>query len=184
MRIELRPYLLITLITVLIDQLSKIFIITAFLPGETKQVLGDFIRFTFVFNPGGAFGITFGSYWLYTIFSMGAIIVVVIYFLKASRQPKFIKICLALVVGGALGNMVDRILYRKVIDFIDIDIVDIVISPFSFLSLNFSGFELHRWYTFNIADAAITISLIGILIFLIFNKQEKNSETDSIRETP
>jgi len=183
-RTELRPYLLLILITVLIDQLSKIFIITAFLPGETKQVLGDFIRFTFVFNPGGAFGITLGGYWLYTIFSLVAIIVVVIYFLKASRRPEFIKICLALVIGGALGNMIDRVLYRKVIDFIDIDIFDIMIPPFSFLSLNFSGLELHRWYTFNVADAAITISLIGILIFSIFSKQEKDTVVDSARETP
>jgi len=182
-RPELRPYLLLTLITVLFDQLTKILITTTFLPGETKQALGDFFRFTFVYNSGGVFGITFGSYWLYIILSMGAIIVVVVYFLKSSRQPKFIRICLALVVGGALGNMVDRILYRQVIDFIDVDIFDIVIPPFSFLSLNFSGFELYRWYAFNIADAAITVSLIGIIIFLIFNKPEKIVSVDSDQET-
>ncbi|MCD6161620.1 MAG: signal peptidase II [candidate division Zixibacteria bacterium] len=168
-----RPYLVVVFIVVFFDQLSKCIIHSTFFLGESKQVVGDLIRFTFIFNPGGAFGITFGSYWVYTILSLAAVIAVIAYFFKADKQPKFIKLCLALVVGGAAGNMIDRLIYRKVIDFIDIDIMDIIIPPFSFLSFDFSGLAISRWYTFNIADAAITIGLFGILIFLIFFHQSK-----------
>ena len=174
-RRELRPYLALAIITVFIDQLSKYIINVTFLPGESKQVLGDFIRFTFVHNQGGVFGITLGSNWIYTILSLFAVIIIIVYFLKSSSQPKFTKTCLALVVGGALGNMVDRILHGQVIDFIDVDILDIEIPPFSFLSFDFGGFSLYRWYIFNIADAAITLGLIGLIIFLAFMKKPGQS---------
>lgn len=185
MRLELHPYLALTLATVLIDQLSKLYIYSNFLLGESKQVLGDFVRFTFVFNPGGAFGITFGNYWLYTIFSLIAVAIVVVYFLKSLNQSRFIRICLSLVVGGAIGNLIDRILYQKVIDFIDVNIFDIVIPPFEFLSFRFNGFELYRWYTFNIADSAITVSLIGVLIFIAFiNKPDEKDISNIDSENP
>ena len=183
-RRELRPYLALAIITVFIDQLSKYIINVTFLPGESKQVLGDFIRFTFVHNQGGVFGITLGSNWIYTILSLFAVIIIIVYFLKSSSQPKFTKTCLALVVGGALGNMVDRILHGQVIDFIDVDIIDIVIPPFSLFSYDFSGFILCRWYTFNIADTAITLGLFGLIFFMsFFNTSDKNVPIDIDPET-
>lgn len=181
---ELRPYLVIAIITVFLDQLSKYIINAAFLPGESKQVLGDFIRFTFVYNQGGAFGITFGSYWIYMILSLLAIVIIVIYFFKSSGQPAITRVCFALVIGGALGNLIDRILYGQVIDFIDVDIIDIIIPPFSLFSYDFNGFILYRWYTFNIADTAITLGLIGLIFFMsYFNTPDKNVPIDIDPET-
>lgn len=171
MRPELRTYLFIILLVIVLDQLSKFYIHASFMLSESKQVLGDFIRFTFVFNPGGAFGINIGNFWIYTFISIIAVIVVITYFVKVSNADKVAKICLAFVVGGAVGNLIDRIIYGQVTDFIDVNIFDIVIPPFSVLGLDFGGYQLYRWYIFNIADAAITLGLIGFIIYLLVTDQ-------------
>ncbi len=167
MRPEYRPYLISIVSVILIDQLSKLYIHAKFVPGETIQILGDFLRFTFVYNPGGAFGINIGNFWVYTIISMLAVVIVIIYFVKVPSTDKIAKYCLAFVVGGALGNQIDRISYGQVIDFIDINTIDVTIPSFSFLGLEFTGFQLYRWYVFNIADAAITLGLLGFIIYLL-----------------
>ncbi|MCP4582593.1 MAG: signal peptidase II [candidate division Zixibacteria bacterium] len=183
MRPEYRTYLAVASIIILIDQLSKVYINTSYILGETRLVLGDFFRFTFALNAGGAFGLNFGNYWFYLITSSLAIVLIIIYFLKTPDTHKYAKICLAAVIGGAIGNMIDRIFYRKVIDFIDVNIFDIIIPPFTVLSYEFPGFELYRWYLFNIADAAITLGLIGFIIYLVFQEKFEiamPTETDNI----
>jgi len=172
---KLRFYILLALSIILLDQFSKAAIKASYLPGESRQVIGDFIKFTLVYNSGGAFGISIGSFWIYLFLSLIAIVVVTYLFFKSSDQAVFYKICLALVVGGAIGNMIDRVLYRKVVDFIDVDIFNISIPSFDFLGFFFSGFYLHRWYNFNVADIAITLSLVGFLIHsFIGNQSAKN----------
>lgn len=182
MRPENRPYLLLVVFIILLDQLSKLFIHAELAPGETMQVLDDFLRFTFVYNRGGIFGIDIGNVWLYTLLSMLAAGVVVVYFLKIANRHKFAKICLATVFGGAIGNLIDRIAHGQVIDFIDVNIFDIVLPPFTILSIHFDGFALYRWYIFNIADAAITVGLIGFIAFLLF--QNKFPDTELKEKTP
>jgi len=175
-RRELRPYLALALSIVLFDQITKSIIRVSFLPGESKQVLGDFLRFCFVYNQGGAFGVKVGNYLLYTVLAISVAILLTVYLFKYNRPD---KIFLALIIGGAVGNLFDRILYGKVIDFIDVDIIDIVIPQFSFLFFKFKGFELYRWFTFNIADAAVTVGLLG-LIFHIILKGKPSRKTQQI----
>jgi signal peptidase II len=165
---ELRPYFLLILLVIVVDQLSKLYIRLTLVPGESRQILGDFLKFTFVYNPGGAFGISIGNFWAYTFISLLAVAVVIIYFLKVPDDDRFPKICLAVVVGGAIGNLIDRIAYGQVVDFIDVNVIDIVIRPFKILFYHFPGFSLYRWYIFNVADAAITLGLIGFIIYLLF----------------
>jgi signal peptidase II len=151
--------------------------------GESMRVFGDFVRFTFVFNPGGAFGINIGNFWIYTFISVIAVIIVITYFIRVSNSEKIAKICLAFVVGGAVGNLVDRIIYGQVTDFIDVNILDIVISPFSLFGLNFTGYQLDRWYIFNFADAAITLGLIGFIIYLLVT-DKSGHQIIGRKETP
>ena len=158
MSLKLRPYLVVIIIIIFFDQLSKYIINSTFFLGESKQVLGELIRFTFVFNPGGAFGITFGNYFLYTILSLAAVIAVIAYFFKADGQPKFIKLCFAMVVGGAVGNMIDRIMFGKVIDFIDV------------------GIKSSRWYTFNIADSAITTGICLLILQELLPRRNRSEK--------
>jgi signal peptidase II len=181
-RLKNGSYLLLAIIILIADQLSKLYIHSKLVPGESMPVLDDFLRFTFIYNPAGVFGIHVGNIVLYTILSILAASVVAVYFFKIPAQYKFAKICLATVFGGALGNLIDRIFYGKVIDFIDINIFDIVLSPFRFLSFDFGGFALYRWYIFNIADAAITLGLVGFIIFLLF--QDKLYKPEPAAESP
>lgn len=185
MRLELRPYLALALLVVLIDQISKLIIRVTFLPGESKQVLGEFLRFCFVYNQGGAFGVKLGNYLFYTILAVSAAILVTIYFFKSNIQHRIDRIFLALVIGGAIGNLIDRLFFSKVIDFIDVDFIDIIIPPFSFLFFNFKGFELYRWFTFNIADAAVTAGLLGLILHIVIKgKPEGKTPSEKSAEIP
>ena len=74
---------------------------------------------------------------------------------------------LALIAGGAIGNIIDRLRFGKVVDFLDFDFFDI----------NLFGYQIDRWWTFNIADAVISCSIIFLLIRLIFFHHEKPSES-------
>lgn len=182
MRLKNGSYLLLAVLIILADQLSKLYIYSVLVPGESMPVLDNFLRFTFIYNPAGVFGINVGNIVLYTILSILAAAVVAVYFFKMPGRYKFAKICLATVFGGAIGNLIDRIFYGKVIDFIDVNIFDIVIQPFSFLFFKFGGFTLDRWYIFNIADAAITLGLIGFVVFLLF--QDKLYKPEPTAEPP
>lgn len=167
MRLELRPYLALALSVVLVDQITKSIIRVTFLPGESKQVLGEFLRFCLVYNQGGAFGVKLGNYLFYTILAISAAILVTVYFFKSNIRHRLDRVFLALVIGGAIGNLVDRLFFGKVIDFIDVDFIDIIIPPFSLLFFDFKGFELYRWFTFNIADAAVTVGLLGFILHIL-----------------
>jgi signal peptidase II len=143
---------------VVLDQLSKIWIKNNFALYESRNIMGDFLRFSYVENPGIAFGIRLGNLKvLVTIISI-AIASYLAFLLYNSKKFVYIeKLSLSLILGGAIGNLIDRILiyipnstYAGVIDFIDIGIVG------------------HRWYIFNIADSAVTVGIIFYLVYSTF----------------
>lgn len=171
---ELRPYFILALLIALADQVSKILIRQYLLPGDSVEVLGDFLRFTFVYNQGGAFGIKLGNIIFYSVISFAAAVVIIVYMIKTKNVHKIVMAILALVVGGAIGNFIDRIAYGQVIDFIDVNIPDIRIPAFSF----FGGFELFRWYIFNIADMALTVGLLGFILYLLIKGDRLESGSD------
>ena len=143
---------------VVLDQLSKIWIKNNFALYESRNIMGDFLRFSYVENSGIAFGIRLGNLKvLVTIISI-AIASYLAFLLYNSKKFVYIeKLALSLILGGAIGNLIDRILihipnstYAGVIDFIDIGIVG------------------HRWYIFNIADSAVTVGIIFYLLYSTF----------------
>ena len=145
-------YFIIISIIVLFDQLSKIWIKTNLAYRESIEILGNFLKFTYVENPGIAFGISVGKFSLVILFLSIGIIAFIIKEIIASTD-NFSSISLSMILGGAIGNMIDRICvhipslnYGGVIDFIDI------------------GNLSYRWYTFNIADTAVTI---GVILYLL-----------------
>ena len=150
-------------LVVVLDQLSKIWIKNNFVLFESRNIIGDFLRFSYIENPGIAFGIRLGNLKaMVTIISI-AIASYLAFLLYNSKQFVYIeKLSLSLILGGAIGNLIDRILlyipnstYTGVVDFIDI------------------GIATHRWYIFNIADSAVTVGIILYLIYSTFfeNKQ-------------
>lgn len=165
------PVVLLVLV-VLIDQATKLWAVSALQLGESVKVIGDFFQFTLVYNIGGAMGTRFGSTTYYLVTSI-LILAVVLYYLYANRGLPRVTYPLALIAGGAIGNIIDRLRIGKVIDFLDVDFFDI-----SFLGLE-------RWWTFNIADAAISVSIVYLVISLFMHRKDTEEELPEVpEETP
>ncbi len=143
-----RNFIIVAGLSFLADQLTKLWVVSHLYPFDTIKVLGDFLRFYLVYNTRGVFGISFGggiTYYILPIVGIGLII----YFARKMKHPIY-SIAFGMILGGALGNLLDRIRLGKVVDFIDMGIGDI------------------RWYTYNVADA-----LIVIAVFLLFLAESK-----------
>ncbi|MBI5020049.1 MAG: signal peptidase II [Ignavibacteriales bacterium] len=132
--------------------------------GTSIPILGDFLRLTYIENPGMAFGIDLGGKLFFSIFSIIASVGIVIYLYKVRKENLLFRISLAMILGGAVGNLIDRVFYGvlfggkqlfygSVVDFIDVD----------FFNINFFGYHMNRWPVFNIADASVTCGVILML---------------------
>ncbi len=169
--------LYVTLSVVIADQVTKLVVrgisipflgisITGMPLYSSKPVIGDFLRFTYIENPGMAFGIDFGWKSFFAIFSIIASLAIFLYLYKVRQESRVVRFSLALVLGGAIGNLIDRVFYGplfdgtalfhgRVIDFID----------FNFFNVNVFGYSFSRFPVFNIADASVTVGVIMLLIF-------------------
>jgi signal peptidase II len=142
-------------VVVIIDQVSKLAVRFYLEYGRPYQILGDFFRLTYVENPGMAFGIRIGSQLLFTVFALVATVVILVYIVKARAEKYPLRFSLALIFGGAIGNLIDRLLYGKVVDFLEF------------------GVARFRWPIFNIADSAVTIGMIVLIALIIFDHDLK-----------
>ncbi|MBN2858127.1 MAG: signal peptidase II [Candidatus Delongbacteria bacterium] len=153
-------FFLVSGLIILSDQISKIFF-ERFLLGvegrSVKAVGEDFARFTLAYNTGIAFSIQLGGRYLLSAISLLASLAVVYLIIKTDRAKKLELWAYSFILGGAVGNMIDRIFYGKVIDFIDCDFPDLI---------------MERWPIFNIADSFITVGMVLLFIhFIFFEKQ-------------
>ena len=160
----MRLYLLIGLI-VIIDQITKIIIKESMYLGESIQLVGDFLRITYVENPGIAFGIRVGHPIIFTILSLLASIVIIIYMIYHRNGEKILKYGLAVILGGALGNLIDRLLVQRVVDFVDVGIGDL------------------RWPVFNVADSAVVIGMF-MLIYAMIKIEKKEKASQFVKDKP
>jgi signal peptidase II len=161
-------YLFIALIIIVFDQISKILIVKSLSEKETVSIIGDLLRFSFIYNEAGAMGTRVGPSWVYTILTLVALVFILRYFLSSKSDGYVSKTSLAFILGGAVGNLIDRVTYGKVVDFIDFDFPDI---PY---------LNLDRWFIFNIADAAITVGICLFALSIIIHKQP--DDTASVRQ--
>ena len=165
-----------------LDQSTKIIALKALLPSQPQQALGDFLQWNLVFNEGGAFSSNLGNSQFYTFAAIFVTILILIVLAKDAGKSKLLDYSLAMVVGGALGNLTDRLYYGKVVDFIDVDFFDIHLEPAKVLFYNFPGYHMTRWPVFNIADSAVSVGMVLIIIALIFDSRKKScaiNPTDS-----
>jgi signal peptidase II len=155
---SLTPWLGIAFIVILLDQLSKITITKLFEVGEEKFVTG-FFNLTLAYNRGAAFNfLSDESGWqryFFTAIAIGAVAFIV-YMLRRHAGQRMFCWALALIMGGALGNVIDRLLYGHVIDFLDFHLT-----------------RLGHFPAFNIADSAITIGAV-LFIFDELRRVNKN----------
>ena len=137
--------------------------------GSSKQMLGDYVKLTFIENPGMAFGIDVGPKMFLTIFTIGASLMILYYIFKHRHDGLLIRLSLAFILAGALGNLIDRTFYGviygyaplfhgRVVDFVQVEFWD-----FTFLGKTYT-----TWPIFNVADVSVTL---GFLIILFFHKK-------------
>lgn len=153
-------YLLISLIVVIIDQFTKFLIRTNLWYGETRRIWGDFFRITYRKNPNAVFGISLGNPQASLILTILAFIFVC--YLFVISKEKIFNVALSFIIGGAVGNLIDRFIFKGVTDFIDI------------------GFTHLRWFTFNGADSFVTIGIIIALISYFVESGKKDVSSVSV----
>ena len=148
----------LVLLIFLIDRISKIYVINLH-----KQLLGSeifsskYLNISLSWNEGIAFGLlSFNKENFYNSLTILIILIIFFIFVMILKSSGLQKLALVMILGGALGNVFDRILYKSVPDFIDFHI---------------GGFH---WFIFNIADIFITIGVIFMVIFEIFENKEKS----------
>lgn len=149
---------------ILVDQLTKQLVVHFLDLGESVDVVPGVFRFTYIQNRGAAFGMLDEHRWIFMIISTVAIVALLIYLLKFAPQNNLFKIALALIIGGGIGNMIDRVFLGYVVDFLD-----------------FCAFpSLWKWI-FNIADTSVCVGAGLVMLYLIIDivkeaKKEKESK--------
>jgi signal peptidase II len=130
------------------DRLTKYFIIKSLALGQSIKIVPDIFHITLVFNDGAAFGVFRHCGTFFIIFSLAVIAVILMIVLRSTRLDLLTSISLALILGGAAGNLIDRLKFGYVIDFLDFRI----------------------WPVFNFADSCITIGVALIAYGIIFKR--------------
>jgi signal peptidase II len=156
--------LLITIVSLVsvIDQATKSYIVKSLKLYESNVVIQHFFSLTYTRNPGAAFGFLaeqdgiFRSIF-FLIISVVALFFLVYFFIKTPPEDTLTVVGLSLILGGAIGNFLDRVQRGEVVDFLDFYI------------------GRHHWWIFNIADSAITVG-ISILVLQTFFKKTKENE--------
>ncbi len=147
--------LLIFVVSIALDMWSKSFMAKWLSMGQSKPVIPGFFQFTLVHNKGAAFGV--GSGWstpFFLLFSVVALGIVCTLFFQLKPHEKLSAIGLSMILGGAFGNIIDRIRLGYVVDFLDVYV------------------KTHHWPVFNLADAWITIGAVLLGIEIFFSKEK------------
>lgn len=142
-------YLAVSVLCVLLDLLTKHFAVKHLKGGEDIRILPHLINLTYVENRGAAWGMLADKRWVFMVISSIAIVLMIFIMYKFADQSKGFCIPLSLIVGGGIGNMIDRVFKGYVVDFLQFDF--------------FKSFPV-----FNVADSFITVSSFAVCIYLIF----------------
>ncbi len=165
------PMFLVLAATVIVaDQLTKAWIASSIPPGESISVVGDYLRLVHSQNTGALFGLFRESAILFGLASILVIGLIVAYHARSGRS-RYMSVALGLLLGGAIGNLIDRLRLGYVVDFVDAGIGNV------------------RWYTFNVSDAAISFAILFLVTAAIWpslagerQEPEQNPSQDPGRE--
>ena len=151
---------LVSLGIIVIDQATKVYIMQTMRLHESIVIIPNLFSITYIRNPGAAFGILSGSsgsfrfifFGITSLFALGLLGTILV------RMPKddwMGQISVVAILGGAIGNLLDRLRYGEVIDFLDVYI------------------DTYHWPAFNVADSAITVGVIFLILHFAFEKQKE-----------
>jgi len=145
--------LLIAATILLIDQLSKFLVCSKLVPGVSIPVIKNVFHISLVHNTGCAFGMFRYQTFFLTGLSMLTVVVILIFYWRTARSERMLRIGTGLLMGGACGNLIDRLRFGYVIDFLDFQV----------------------WPVFNIADSAVTVGVALIIWMMCRRKPELSS---------
>ena len=148
-----------------LDQLTKWIVVENLSLGSSYEWIRNVVHFTYVRNEGAAFGILSNHRWVFLVFSTIAIVAIGVYLFRFCKQNWAVKISLAFLVGGGIGNMIDRIAFGYVVDFIE--------WPWLWLP----GLNM-EFPIFNVADSFVTVGVVVLAVALIRDivREEKKKE--------
>jgi len=150
-------WLWLAIVFIVIDQVTKQWVANTFNYGESLSIISYF-NITYVHNPGAAFSFLADQpgwqRWFFTTISLAASILFVVWMSKTPKSNKLLSVALAFMLSGAVGNLIDRALFGYVIDFIDVYIFS------------------YNYPVFNIADSAIFIGAMLIILDMFINKKD------------
>jgi signal peptidase II len=153
----------IFLTIVLVDVATKRFAVSELSPPYVPHdIIGKFLRFTLAYNPGGAMSLSLGphSRWWFSVLAIATLLILAYMYRQTSRDDRLQITSIALICGGAVGNLIDRLRSaRGVVDFIDI------------------GIGSHRFWTFNIADVGVTVGTATLtwILCVRVSREERRS---------
>lgn len=143
------------------DQITKALAVRALVhEGASMTAIPGALNFTYVLNPGATAGILSNHRWVFMTVSTVVIIAAIIYIALGRMRSNFSAVSLALIVGGGIGNMIDRVANGKVVDFIDVTLVDFF--PFNTV--------------FNVADMFVTVGCALLVISIIIEEVKERKE--------
>jgi len=173
----------IILSILVVDQATKVWIKTNMNLGDSFTVIGDWLKITFTQNEGMAFGITFGRPMMITVFAIIATCLIAVYLSQIEKSAKGHRFSMSMILGGAIGNIIDRIFYGKifgysdffggeVVDFIHVHVWDGRLPDWV---PNIGGHYISMFPIWNVADMAI---VTGVILMLVFFRGIPEPETE------
>ncbi|HOT74950.1 MAG TPA: signal peptidase II [Candidatus Wallbacteria bacterium] len=140
-----------------LDQLTKYAVIKTMILGQSIPIINEVLHFTYVHNYGAAFGLFQKKWYLFIAVASISIMVIVYYSKFLAPNNLWVQTALALLLAGALGNLIDRLKYRYVVDFIDV----------------------RFWPVFNIADIVINVGVGMLIVEMFWESHEEVKEKES-----
>ncbi|WP_428416444.1 signal peptidase II [Phocicoccus schoeneichii] len=154
---RLLPMSILGIAIIFLDQVTKLLVVKFMELGESIPLIDGFLYLTSHRNEGAAWGMLQGRMWLFYIITVFVIVVLVMFYKREAKTSLLLQTSLVLLMAGAIGNFIDRLLFQKVVDF-----VDTVIFGYDFP-------------IFNVADASLTAGVILMVIqIFFFDKGDKN----------
>jgi signal peptidase II len=158
-------YYLLALIVILIDQWTKWLVVRYMELGESIPIIGNVLYITSHRNRGAAWGMLQGQFWLFYMITIIVVIGLVFYIQRLPREQKWFGIALGLMLGGALGNFIDRVFRKEVVDFIHTYIFS------------------YSFPVFNVADSALCIGVALIFVQTFFEEKKRKGMSDGTNST-
>lgn len=152
-------YYLIAILIILLDQITKWLIVSRMEFGDSITIINNFLYITSHRNRGAAWGILQGQMWLFYLITLIVIFAIIFYMQKAAKGKWLLGISLAFMLGGAIGNFIDRVVRKEVVDFIHTFIFG------------------YNFPVFNIADSALCIGVVLLMIVMLRDERETKEKS-------